>query len=147
MIYPLTNRHRQNPCACFLKCNGTLRFLYGEGCMPRSQPCCSGRPFNEACVNFDFAAFLSNCRDDHFTSHTVVRTSGKQNKTKQTCETLMGSLSLPPDPAGEGGRFQKLLRHLCATGRAACQLEQHLVSSFLVFIAVKIVSASGAPHV
>lgn len=144
MIYPVTNRHRQNPCACFLKCNETLRFLYGEGCMPRSWPCCFGQAFNEACVNFDFAAFLSNCRDDHFTSHTVVRTPGKK---KKTCETLMGCLSLPPGPAGVEGRFQKLLRHLCATGRAACQLEQHLVSSFLVFIAVKIVSASGAPHV
>lgn len=142
MIYPITNRLRQNPCACSLKRNETLRFLYGEGCMLWSRPCSFGQAFNEACVNFDFAAFLSNCQDDHFTSHTVLRTPGKKK-----CETLMGSLSLPPGPEGEGGRFQKLLRHLCATGRAACQLEQHLVSSFLVFIAVKIVSASGAPHV
>jgi hypothetical protein len=44
------------------------------------------------------------------------------------------------------GAFQKLQGHLSAAGRAGCQLEQHLVSSFLVFIAVKIKSQHLEPH-
>lgn len=121
--------------------------LCQEGCLAEDEAASRfGQAFNEACANFDFPAFLSNCRADHFTSCcTPLRGPQEKKKEETILETLMGSLSHPPGPAGEGGRFQKLLSHLCAAGRAGCQLEQHLVSSFLVFIAVKMVFSIWSP--
>lgn len=107
--------------------------------------CCIWQAFNEAFINFDFAAFLLNFGADNFSPHCAhLHRPGKAHA--YGCEEK-------PSPAAEVRSFQRLPGCRCAVGGPqgrggglACPWGSLPAFFFLVFMVVKIKSKHLAIH-